>query len=236
MEVLWNHGRTKVWGWDIGPSLAVTIERDNTNTPDEAMLELFRKLRPNETGAHGKRTRIYIEHILRPRRYNLGRVGRYKINRRLQLDIANSERLLTVTDVVAIVKGLIRLRDGNEHMDDIDHLGNRRVRAVGELLQNQVRIGLLRMGAHRARTHDDDARPCDRDGEGPHQRPPDIRGAPRILRLGPALAVHGPDEPRSLSLRTAAASPRSALEAFRANAPDSKPATSTIRTTAVSAR
>ena len=90
--------------------------------------------------------REYISSIFfDPRRYNLGRVGRYKINRRLQLDIANSERLLTVTDVVAIVKGLIRLRDGNEHMDDIDHLGNRRVRAVGELLQNQVRIGLLRM-------------------------------------------------------------------------------------------
>ena len=145
MEVLWNHGRTKVWVWDIDPSLAVTIERDNTNTPDEAMLELFRKLRPNEP-ARMENAREYISSIFfDPRRYNLGRVGRYKINRRLQLDIANSERLLTVTDVVAIVKGLIRLRDGNEHMDDIDHLGNRRVRAVGELLQNQVRIGLLRM-------------------------------------------------------------------------------------------
>ena len=126
-------------------ALAVTIERDNTNTPDEAMLELFRKLRPNEP-ARMENAREYISSIFfDPRRYNLGRVGRYKINRRLQLDIANSERLLTVTDVVAIVKGLIRLRDGNEHMDDIDHLGNRRVRAVGELLQNQVRIGLLRM-------------------------------------------------------------------------------------------
>ena len=123
----------------------MTIERDNTNTPDEAMLELFRKLRPNEP-ARMENAREYISSIFfDPRRYNLGRVGRYKINRRLQLDIANSERLLTVTDVVAIVKGLIRLRDGNEHMDDIDHLGNRRVRAVGELLQNQVRIGLLRM-------------------------------------------------------------------------------------------
>ena len=109
------------------------------------MLELFRKLRPNEP-ARMENAREYISSIFfDPRRYNLGRVGRYKINRRLQLDIANSERLLTVTDVVAIVKGLIRLRDGNEHMDDIDHLGNRRVRAVGELLQNQVRIGLLRM-------------------------------------------------------------------------------------------
>ena len=145
MEVLWNHGRTKVWVWDIDPALAVTIERDNTDTPDAAMLELFRKLRPNEP-ARMENAREYITSIFfDPRRYNLGRVGRYKINRRLQLDIPNTERLLTVTDIVAIIKGLIRLRDGSEHMDDIDHLGNRRVRAVGELLQNQVRIGLLRM-------------------------------------------------------------------------------------------
>ena len=145
MEVLWNHGRTKVWVWDIDPALAVTIERDNTDTPDAAMLELFRKLRPNEP-ARMENAREYITSIFfDSRRYNLGRVGRYKINRRLQLELSNSERLLTVTDIVAIIKGLIRLRDGSEHMDDIDHLGNRRVRAVGELLQNQVRIGLLRM-------------------------------------------------------------------------------------------
>ena len=145
MEVLWNHGRTKVWVWEIDPALAVTIERDNTDTPDAAMLELFRKLRPNEP-ARMENAREYIQSIFfDSRRYNLGRVGRYKINRRLQLDIPNTERLLTVTDIVAIIKGLIRIRDGNEHMDDIDHLGNRRVRAVGELLQNQVRIGLLRM-------------------------------------------------------------------------------------------
>ena len=145
MEVLWNHGRTKVWVWEIDPALAVTIERDNTDTPDAAMLELFRKLRPNEP-ARMENAREYIQSIFfDSRRYNLGRVGRYKINRRLQLDIPNTERLLTVTDIVAIIKGLIRIRDGNEHMDDIDHLGNRRVRAVGELLQNQVRVGLLRM-------------------------------------------------------------------------------------------
>ncbi|MDN5319197.1 MAG: DNA-directed polymerase subunit beta, partial [Thermovirga sp.] len=79
------------------------------------------------------------------RRYNLGRVGRYKLNRRLGIDIPESNRLLTVEDIVLIVKGLWDLRDGNGKVDDIDHLGNRRVRAVGELLQNQVRIGLLRM-------------------------------------------------------------------------------------------
>ena len=145
LEVLWNHGRTKVWVWDVDPALSATIERDNSTTPDEAMLELFRKLRPNEP-ARMENAREYIGSIFfDPRRYTLGRVGRYKINRRLGLDAPSSQRLLTITDLVAIIKGLMDLRDGNEHMDDIDHLGNRRVRAVGELLQNQVRIGLLRM-------------------------------------------------------------------------------------------
>jgi len=145
LEVLWGHGRTKVRVWDVDPAVSATIERDNTETSDAAILELFRKLRPNEP-ARMENAREYISGIFfDPRRYNLGRVGRYKINRRLGLDMPSTERLLTVTDIVAIVKGLIALRDGEEHVDDIDHLGNRRVRAVGELLQNQVRIGLLRM-------------------------------------------------------------------------------------------
>ena len=145
LEILWNSGRTKIWVWDVDPSISATIERDNTDTPDAAVLELFRRLRPNEP-ARMENAREYINSIFfDPRRYNLGRVGRYKINRRLALDIPSSERLLTITDIVSIIQGLINLRDGEEHVDDIDHLGNRRVRAVGELLQNQVRIGLLRM-------------------------------------------------------------------------------------------
>lgn len=145
LEILWNHGRTKILVWDVDPAIAATIERDSTDTPDAATLELFRKLRPNEP-ARMENAREYIDSLFfDSRRYNLGRVGRYKINRRLSLSIPADERLLTIEDIVAIIKGLLRLRDGTEHMDDIDHLGNRRVRAVGELLQNQVRIGLLRM-------------------------------------------------------------------------------------------
>ena len=145
LETLWNSGRTKVWVWDVDPAIAATIERDNTDTPDAAMLELFRKLRPNEP-ARMENAHEYINSIFfDPRRFNLGRVGRYKINRRLKLELSPDERLLTITDIVAFIKGLLKLRDNEEHVDDIDHLGNRRVRAVGELLQNQVRIGLLRM-------------------------------------------------------------------------------------------
>ena len=111
LEVLWNHGRTKVWVWDVDPALSATIERDNSQTPDEAMLELFRKLRPNEP-ARMENAREYIGSIFfDPRRYTLGRVGRYKINRRLGLDAPSSQRLLTITDLVAIIKGLIDLRE-----------------------------------------------------------------------------------------------------------------------------
>ena len=145
LETLWNQGRTKVWVWDVDPGLAATMEKDNTQSGDEATLELFRRLRPNEP-ARMENAKEYIHGLFfDTRRYNLGRVGRYKVNRRLGLDIPEAARLLTVGDVVAIVKGLLGLRDGVERDDDIDHLGNRRVRAVGELLQNQVRIGLLRM-------------------------------------------------------------------------------------------
>lgn len=145
LEILWNHGRTKILVWDVDTAIAATLERDNTDSPDASTLELFRKLRPNEP-ARMENAKEYIDSIFfDSRRYNLGRVGRYKINRRLSLEIPADERLLTVEDIVAIIKGLLRLRDGKERMDDIDHLGNRRVRAVGELLQNQVRIGLLRM-------------------------------------------------------------------------------------------
>ncbi|MDO4988208.1 MAG: DNA-directed RNA polymerase subunit beta [Synergistes sp.] len=145
METMWALGRTKVLVWDIDPAITVTLDHDNTETTESARLEVFRKLRPNEPARQENATEYFESIFCDPRRYSLGRVGRYKINRRLQLEIAASERLLTITDLVAIIKGLINLRDGEEHTDDIDHLGNRRVRAVGELLQNQVRIGLLRM-------------------------------------------------------------------------------------------
>ncbi|MDR1021087.1 MAG: DNA-directed RNA polymerase subunit beta, partial [Synergistaceae bacterium] len=147
LETLWNQGRTKVSVWDVDPVIAATIEKDGVSTSDEAVMELFKRLRPNEP-ARMENAREYVHSIFfDTRRYNLGRVGRYKANRRLRLDIPDKERLLTIPDIVAISMELLRLRNDEayEGEDDIDHLGNRRVRAVGELLQNQVRIGLLRM-------------------------------------------------------------------------------------------
>ena len=145
VEVLWNSGRTKVRLWNVDPVFAATLERDGTDTPEEAMLEIFRRMRPNEP-LRVENAKDYVYSLFfDTRRYNLGRVGRYKLNRRLGLNISEEVRLLTIDDLVTIVKGILNLRDGLEREDDIDHLANRRVRSVGELLQNQIRIGLLRM-------------------------------------------------------------------------------------------
>ena len=145
LEKLWDLGRTKVRVWDVDIAIASTLERDGSMNSDEAMVELFRKLRPNEP-ARIENAREYVHTLFfDPRRYNLGRVGRYKMNRRLGLSIPEENRLLCLDDITSIIRGIIDLRNPETQGDDIDHLGNRRVRSVGELLQNQIRIGLLRM-------------------------------------------------------------------------------------------
>lgn len=145
LEILWERGRTRILVWDVDASIAATLERDNSRNSDEAVLELFRRLRPNEP-ARIENAREYVYGLFfDTRRYNLGRVGRYKLNRKLDLEIPETNRLITVEDLMAIIGKLLKLKAGEGNPDDIDHLGNRRVRSVGELLQNQIRIGLLRM-------------------------------------------------------------------------------------------
>ena len=149
LEILWSKGRTKLHVWDVDPAIAATLERDNTTGSDDAVLEMFRRLRPNEP-ARVENAREYVYSLFfDTRRYNLGRVGRYKMNRRLGIpvpeNITEHNRLLTLEDICKIIQGVIDLRNPESEGDDIDHLGNRRVRSVGELLQNQIRIGLLRM-------------------------------------------------------------------------------------------
>ena len=126
--------------------LQSTIERDSTITnKEEAILEFYRRIRPGDPptleNAHSLMTALFFN----SRRYDQGKVGRYKVNRRLGLDIPDDHRTLTREDIVAIVREIVRLNNGVGSPDDIDHLGNRRVRTVGELIQNQFRIGLLRM-------------------------------------------------------------------------------------------
>jgi DNA-directed RNA polymerase subunit beta len=123
----------------------ITLDKDPVKTPEEALLEVYRKLRPGDPATlENARTLVY-NLFYHPRRYDLGSVGRYKLNRKLDLAIPQTIRTLTQDDVVAILRRMVRLNEGYGKKDDIDHLGNRRVRSVGELIQTQFRVGLLRM-------------------------------------------------------------------------------------------
>ena len=110
-----------------------------------AQIEFYRRLRPGEPPSLENSRTLIRNLFFGPRRYDLGRVGRYKLNRRLGQSGDNNLMTLTLEDVVSVIRTMIRINQGEGHPDDIDHLGNRRVRAVGELVQNQVRVGLLRM-------------------------------------------------------------------------------------------
>ena len=110
-----------------------------------ARLEFYRHLRPGEPPSLENATALIDNLFFNPRRYDLGRVGRYKLNRRLNLDTPQDHRVLTMEDLASILRTMIQINNGQAEPDDIDHLGNRRIRAVGELIQNQLRVGFLRM-------------------------------------------------------------------------------------------
>ncbi|HXF52354.1 MAG TPA: DNA-directed RNA polymerase subunit beta, partial [Dehalococcoidia bacterium] len=122
-----------------------TIDREPSTNKIEAMLEFYRRLRPGDPPTLENARTLIQSLFFNERRYDLGRVGRYKVNKRLGLQIDQKIRILTPADLRAIVREIIKLNNGQGHPDDIDHLGNRRVRAVGELIQMQFRVGLLRM-------------------------------------------------------------------------------------------
>src|SRR5215216_6176700 len=125
--------------------LQSTMDKDPASTTQEALLEFYRRLRPGDPPNLDNARQLLNSLFFSFRRYDLGRVGRYKLSRRLGLNVANTERILTPDDLIEIVREMIRINNGQGEPDDIDHLGNRRVRAVGELIQNQFRVGLLRM-------------------------------------------------------------------------------------------
>ena len=138
------------------PYIESTLERDSTSNPtpdsargvDDALLEFYKKLRPGDPPTLDNARNFVQGLFFSSRRYDLGKVGRYKLNRRLRLNIQQTQdgaRLLTTDDLIAVIKRIIQINNGEGRADDIDHLGNRRVKTVGELIQNQLRIGLLRM-------------------------------------------------------------------------------------------
>jgi DNA-directed RNA polymerase subunit beta len=122
-----------------------TLERDPSSNAEEALLEFYRRLRPGDPPNLDNARSLLNSLFFSFRRYDLGKVGRYKVNKRLNLEVALAERILTPRDLFEIVAEMIRINNQQGQPDDIDHLGNRRVRAVGELIQNQFRVGLLRM-------------------------------------------------------------------------------------------
>lgn len=122
-----------------------TIDKEGQFSEEDALMELYRKLRPGEPPTVLGGQQLLESRFFDPKRYDLGRVGRYKLNRKLRLSIPDTTRVLTPTDILAAIDYLINLEFDMGSIDDIDHLGNRRVRSVGELLQNQVRVGLNRL-------------------------------------------------------------------------------------------
>jgi len=125
--------------------IQATLDRDPVKREEEGLLELYKKMRPGDPATIDNARSLVKSLFFNPRRYDLGSVGRYKLNRKLDLSIPQGHRTLTLVDLVYIIRRLVQLNNGHGRKDDIDHLGNRRVRCVGELIQTQFRVGLLRM-------------------------------------------------------------------------------------------
>jgi DNA-directed RNA polymerase subunit beta len=146
-------------------SIRLTLEKDHTETQDDALLDIYRKLRPGEPPTREAAQTLLNNYYFNPKRYDLAKVGRYKINKKLGLHEAFDQQTLTIDDIVAVIRYIVRLHNGDTDLvdakgttyvdadgkpievqaDDIDHFGNRRMRTVGELIQNQLRTGLARM-------------------------------------------------------------------------------------------
>ena len=125
--------------------LKKTLDKDTAETTDDALIEVYKKLRPGDPASPQGGRQILEARFFDEKKYDIGRVGRYKLNKKLNLNIPNNQRTLTVQDIVASIEYLINLTYDEGTVDDIDHLGNRRIRSVGELLQNQFRVGLSRI-------------------------------------------------------------------------------------------
>jgi DNA-directed RNA polymerase subunit beta len=126
--------------------IKATLERDpSIRDEDDALLDIYRKLRPGDPPSIDNAKKLIEAQLFNAQHYDLGVVGRYKLNKRLGLNIPESQRALTREDIVEIIRHMILINNGKDKGDDIDHLGNRRIRTVGELIQNQFRIGLLRL-------------------------------------------------------------------------------------------
>ncbi|MGE5197262.1 MAG: DNA-directed RNA polymerase subunit beta [Deltaproteobacteria bacterium] len=127
------------------PEITNTLKKDYTKNKEEAYIDFYRKMRPTEPVTKEAAEALFYRLFFDPGRYDLERVGRFMLNRKLGMDVSLEKRILDSATVIKVIEYLIKLKIGEGKIDDIDHLGNRRVKTVGELVQNQVRIGLARV-------------------------------------------------------------------------------------------
>jgi len=130
---------------NVGPYMRNTMMQDKNLSRDTALMDIYRVMRPGEPPTVDAASALFDTLFFDSERYDLSAVGRVKMNMRLALEAEDTQRTLRKEDIVSCIKALVELRDGKGDVDDIDHLGNRRVRSVGELMENQYRVGLLRM-------------------------------------------------------------------------------------------
>ncbi len=130
---------------DQADKLKNTLEKDHTTNKEEALLDFYRKMRPTEPATVEVAETLFFRLFFDPKRYDLSKVGRHIVNRKLNTNVSMDNRVLDIDTVASVIKYLMGLREGIGECDDIDHLGNRRIKSVGELVQNQVRIGLARL-------------------------------------------------------------------------------------------
>jgi len=131
---------------DKGPYISTTLRADPTSNRLEALVEIYRMMRPGEPPTKDSADQLFQNLFFNQDRYDLSEVGRMKFNRRLKIDSAKeTPGILDLDDILGVMKGIVAIRDGHDTVDDIDHLGNRRVRSVGEMTANQFRVGLIRV-------------------------------------------------------------------------------------------
>ncbi len=130
----------------VNDYILLTLEKDPTSSMEEGLQAVYKRLRPGDLATSENAKQLIDTIFFDFRRYDMGRVGRYKINKKFGLDLKNTRknRVFFVDDLILAIKELVRLSNGIGERDDIDHLGNRRIRSVGELVQNKFRVGLLR--------------------------------------------------------------------------------------------
>ncbi len=179
---------------NVGPYLRETLMLDKIDSPEQAIMEIYRRLRPGDPPTPETAINLFTNLFFNPERYDLSKVGRLKLNFKFGLEEPLDGQILTKRDILEVIRYLIDLKNGRGTIDDIDHLGNRRVRAVGELLENQYRIGLVRMErAIKERMSLQEIETL---------MPHDLINAKPVTAVikeffgsSPALAVHGPDQP-----------------------------------------